>query len=412
LPHDAQPNGLRAADRLPDRGSALLLLFAVLVLFLSIWIVLPPFNAGLILFAAAAPEVSPLLFVAAALVAIFAAARVRRHRRAVRALLISLVAAALAISPMARAPFVIRSFDRAMRDALGPTALDDAAAGQPQLRTAPLRVRDIFLGMQTRRDVRVRRAVRFASHDGVDLTTDIYQPSADGRYPAIVQIYGGAWQRGEPGNYGRSAAHLASLGYVVFAIDYRHAPRWRWPAQLADVRAALRWIRDHGPEYGADTSRAGLIGRSAGGQLALIAAYDAPDLPVKAVVSLYGPTDLEDGYRHPPSPDPLDVRAILRSYLGNTPDLVPDRYRDASPIAKVGAASPPTLLIYGARDHIVLPRYGAMLHDRLRQAGVPSVFLEIPWAEHAFDAVPNGPSAQMALYYIERFFARTLKPGA
>jgi acetyl esterase/lipase len=224
-----------------------------------------------------------------------------------------------------------------------------------------------------------------------------------------VQIYGGAWQRGEPGSYGRFAAHIASLGYVVFAIDYRHAPRWRWPAQMADVRAALQWIRDHGAQYGADVSRTAVIGRSAGGQLALMAAYDTSDLPIKAAVSFYGPTDLADGYRNPPSPDPLNVRSILRSFLGNTPDLVPDRYREASPIAKVSATSAPSLLLYGARDHIVLPRYGAMLHDRLRQAGVRSVFLEIPWAEHAFDAVPNGPSAQISLYYVERFLQRTLK---
>lgn len=398
-------------NRLPDSGSALLLLFAVLLLLLSVWIFLPPYNAGLIIFAAGAPEVSPLLFVAAAVVAIFAAVRLRRHPRAGRALVLSLIAASIAISPIARAPFVTRVFDQSMRDALGPNALDDAPAGQPQLRSAPLQVRDVLFGMQTGRDVRVQRAVRFANPEGVDLTTDIYQPSAEGRYPAVVQIYGGAWQRGEPGDYGRFAAHIASLGYVVFAIDYRHAPRWRWPAQMADVRTALQWIRDHGAEYGADVTRAAVIGRSAGGQLALMAAYDAPDLPVKAVVSFYGPTDLADGYRNPPSPDPLNIRSILRSYLGNTPDLVPDKYRDASPIVKASATSPPTLLLYGARDHIVLPRYGAMLHERLRQAGVKSVFLEIPWAEHAFDAVPNGPSAQIALYYVERFLARTLKPG-
>ena len=409
MPQDSLPTDRTTIDRRPARGSTLLLLFAVLLLCLTVWIVLPPFNIALILFAAGAPEVSPLLFVAAAGVVITAALRVRRHRRARRALVISTVAAALAISPLVRAPHAIRSFDRAMIDAFGPAALNDAGPGQPQLRRSPLSLRDVFFGMPARRDVHVQRGVRYATIDGVDLAADIYQPSADGRHPAIVQIYGGSWQRGEPGNDGRFAARLASLGYVVFAIDYRHAPRWRWPAQMADMRAALQWIRERGAEYGADASRTALMGRSAGGPLALMAAYDAPDLPIAAVVSFYGPTDLTDGYRHPPSPDPLNIRAILRTYLGNSPDLVPDRYRDASPIEQVSAASPPTLLIYGARDHVVLPRYGAMLHERLRQAGVRSVFLEIPWAEHSFDAVPNGPSAQIALYYVERFLQRTLK---
>ena len=103
------------------------------------------------------------------------------------------------------------------------------------------------------------------------------------------------------------------------------------------------------------------------------------------------------------------MRDIEEAFLGGTPDQVPQQYRDASPITHVSAASPPTLSIYGRRDHIVLPRYGALLHERLRRAGVTSVFLESPWAEHAFDAVPNGPSAQIALYYVERFLARTMK---
>ena len=65
----------------------------------------------------------------------------------------------------------------------------------------------------------------------------------------------------------------------------------------------------------------------------------------------------------------------------------------------------PTLLIYGTRDHIVEARFGRMLHERLLATGTTSVLLEIPWAEHAFDAVANGPSAQIALYYTERFLA-------
>jgi acetyl esterase/lipase len=70
---------------------------------------------------------------------------------------------------------------------------------------------------------------------------------------------------------------------------------------------------------------------------------------------------------------------------------------------------PPTLLVYGARDHIVAPRFGHELDERLRQAGAVSVLLEIPWAEHAFDALPNGLSGQIALYYTERFLAWALR---
>jgi acetyl esterase/lipase len=126
------------------------------------------------------------------------------------------------------------------------------------------------------------------------------------------------------------------------------------------------------------------------------------------VVSYYGPVALEEGYRQPPVPDPLGVRSVEEAFLGGTPAEVPARYRDASPITYASRRLPPSLLIYGGRDHVVLSRFGALLDNRLRAAGSTSVFLEIPWAEHAFDAIRNGPSGQLSLYYTERFLAWAL----
>jgi acetyl esterase/lipase len=150
------------------------------------------------------------------------------------------------------------------------------------------------------------------------------------------------------------------------------------------------------------------VGRSSGGQLAMVAAY-APGAPaVRAVVIYYGPVDLTEGYRHPPRPDPLHVRRVEEAFLGGTPDQQPRRYREASPITYVTRPLPPTLLIYAGRDHIVEPRFGAMLQRRLRETGTTSVLLEIPWAEHGFDAISSGPSAQLALFQTERFLAWAL----
>jgi acetyl esterase/lipase len=277
------------------------------------------------------------------------------------------------------------------------------------MRRKPLVVADLFRGIDPG-DARVTRGVPFAMHDGVPLTLDVYRPPRSGRFPAVVQIYGGAWQTGAPSANEAFARYLAGHGYVVFAIDYRHAPRWRWPAQLADVQAALRWVRANGVSYGADPARLALVGRSSGGQLAMVAAY-GPDAPaVRAVVIYYGPVDLTEGYRHPPRPDPLHVRRVEEAFLGGTPDEQPLRYREASPITYVTRPLPPTLLIYAGRDHIVEPRFGAMLQQRLQKTGTTSVLLEIPWAEHAFDAISNGPSAQLALYQTERFLAWALHP--
>ena len=250
---------------------------------------------------------------------------------------------------------------------------------------------------------RLTRHVPLGSPEGVPLTVDIYQPMSDGAHPVIVQIYGGAWQRGTPGADAVFAARLASRGYVVFAIDYRHAPQWKWPAQLDDVRAALVWVRSHASEFGADASKLVLFGRSAGAQLAVVAGLQDPG--VSAIISFYGPVNLTNGWRYPPRPDPIGSRAVLEAFLGGTPDQMPERYLQASPITYVSANAPRTLLIYGTRDHIVQPQYGRNLHAALTAAGAKSELVEIPWGDHAFDALPAGLSGQVALFHTERFLA-------
>jgi acetyl esterase/lipase len=197
----------------------------------------------------------------------------------------------------------------------------------------------------------------------------------------------------------------------VFAIDYRHAPGARWPAQLDDVRLSLAWIRDHARDYDADTARVAVMGRSAGAHLALLAGFTAGPLPIRAVVSYYGPIDLVDSWQNPPHPDPIHVRAVEETLIGGPPDQFGAAYREASPIGWATRPQPPTLLVYGARDHIVELRYAVRLRDRLAAAGTTVALLDIPWADHAFDEVFNGPSSQLALYHTQRFLAWAMAPG-
>lgn len=340
---------------------------------LSIWIVVPAPTMTLLTFSVGAPEISPILLVPA-LATLLVSWRVRaRGRVRGAAIVLSLIATVLFAVPLARYP------------------------GE-----APLSVTTLLAGVDMGRS-RLTRDVPLGAPEGVPLTVDIYQPMAGGPHPAIVQIYGGAWQRGTPGADAVFAARLASRGHVVFAIDYRHAPAWKWPAQLNDVEAALVWVRSHAHEYGADASKLALFGRSAGAQLAVIAGLKDPG--VSAVISFYGPVNLTRGWREPPRPDPIGSRDVLEAFLGGTPDQMPERYREASPISYVSARAPRTLLIYGSRDHVVQPQYGRALHDALRAAGADSELVEIPWADHAFDALPAGLSGQLSMFHVERFLA-------
>ena len=373
---------------------------AAVLLFLSAWIVVPAPNRLLLVLGVGAPEVSPWLLVASALVCGLALRGISSSNAMLLAFVLAGVAAALFAWPLVQVPATLRTFDAAMREGGVFDPLQVPAGHHP------LSIRAFVAGLDAGTPT-IARGVAFAP----GLTLDVYgagragEARGVGGTPVIIQIYGGGWQRGAPDDDGACARYLASRGYVVFAPDYRHAPQSRWPAQIEDIRAALAWVVAHAADYGGDPDRIALVGRSAGAQLAMVAAYERSSPAVRAVVSYYGPVDLAEGWRHPPRPDPLDARSLLETYLGGTPDQMPDRYLAASPISYVSRDVPPTLLLYGSRDHIVEARFARELHSRLRAAGADAVLLEIPWAEHAFDAVPNGLSSQISLFYVERFLA-------
>jgi acetyl esterase/lipase len=395
-----------------------LLVAALALAFLSSFIVVPAPVAWLLPIGVGAPEVSPWLALVSIVVGLASLVRVRVDAFARVAAALATLSALVAMSPLARLPATVIRFDRTMAAALG----DDYLQGLPPevvsgLRARPYSLIDFVRGLPpvpTSYTAVPGAAVieSLVKNDSKQLLMVVYRPSTPPRpntlAPIVMQIYGGAWQRGEAVDDAEFARTLAAAGYVVCALEYRHAPAAQWPAQIEDVRHGMAWASERAYYYGGDATRVAIVGRSAGAQLALVAAY-ADRLPqVRAVVSYYGPIDLAEGWRQPPSPDPLGARPILETYLGGTPSQKPDAYREASPIAYVASSVPPTLLLYGARDHVVEARFARDLDRRLRAASATSVLLEIPWAEHAFDAIPNGVSGQLSLYYTERFLAWAL----
>ena len=363
------------------------------------WIYLPAPTYFFLTFSVGGPEISAWLIVASVLGVAIALVDARGSTVARVALGLSLVALYLAAGVWIRVPKAIRQADDELRQM--------SAEPLMPLRAKPIVALDLFRHIPLG-DAKIVRGVSFASPAGVQLHADVYRPPRDGTFPIVVQVYGGAWQRGAPSDFSNFAASLASSGYVVVAIDYRHAPEWQWPAQIEDVRAALSWIAKHAAEYGGDPNKIVLIGRSAGAHLATMAAWAGSPVKIRGVVSYYGPVDLVESYRRPPRPDPLDVRSVEAALIGGTLAEMPSQYADASTITHVGTGTtplPPTLLIYGGRDHIVEAKYGKTIVNALRARGTQVGYIELPWADHAFDEVSNGPSSQIALYYTERFIA-------
>jgi acetyl esterase/lipase len=369
-------------------------LLGIATLLIAAWIYIPAPTYFLLTFGVGAPEISHWLIVGSV---IGIAMSIRLRSRWILAC--NALALLLSLSIWVRAPGTIKRFEYAMRGY--------SVTPASPLRKHPIQLGDLFSGIDVG-NARITRDVRFKD----SLTVDIYQPTRTGTFPILVQIYGGAWQRGKPADKANFATWLASSGYVVMAIDYRHAPAYKWPAQIDDVNDALTWVAQHAAEYGGDTSRVVLMGRSAGAHLATYAAWFTSPIHLRGVVSYYGPADLAEAYRHPPRPDPLHIKSVEEALLGGTLEQMPQRYFDASTITHLptlGHPTPPSLLIYGGRDHIVEARYGAKLVAALSGTGGKVVYLEIPWAEHAFDEVFNGPSSQLALYYTERFLAWSVK---
>lgn len=407
-PAPPSPDWTRANRRSPPFYDWGLLLLSLAGWAFSLWILLPPLTFALLPLAVAAPEISPGLAIWNAIAALLSVRGVRKFWICRVAFGLSLVGLLVSLLPLSQFPIVSQQAESAMVQALGERYQDRVPPVlQSRMRTQPLVLTDLLRGIAVS-PVRYTPDIPFAAADGVPLTLDVYRPVATGRYPAIAVIYGGGWQSGKPTDHAQFSRYLAAQGYVVWAVSYRHAPRYAFPAQLQDIQTAIAFIQQHAAEYDTDPTRLALLGRSAGAHLAMLAAYTPGAPPIRAVVNYYGPVDLLEGYFDLPDPDPLDVRAVLRAFLGGTPEQVGDRYRIASPITYVRRSLPPTLLVYGGRDHIVLPKFGRRLFHRLQSTQNRAVLLEIPWAEHAFDAVFPGLSSQLSLYYTERFLAWAL----
>jgi acetyl esterase/lipase len=380
---------------------------------LSIWIILPAPIFSLLPLSVGTPEISPILIIfnAAGLIVTwlkFWLSNYRQPRLFIITLCLTVLALGLSAWPLLQFSSTQSQAERSIVASLGQDYLSNLPSlVTAKMRSQPLIISDIWGGIATP-EIRVDRSIPFATPDGIPLSLNIYRPLQVGTYPAIISIYGGAWQRGNPNSDEAFNRYIAAQGYVVWAISYRHAPAYHFPAQIDDVRSALAYIQIHANQYETNLDRVGLIGRSAGAQLAMLAAYQDPPFPIKALVNYYGPVNLTAGYDDVPTPDPIESRTTLRAFLGGTPTEFPALYRQASPLNAVQPGLPPSLLIYGGKDHIIQSKYGKYLTQKLKSEGNQAIFIEIPWADHAFDAVFSGISNQLALYYTERFLAWAL----
>lgn len=383
-------------------AAALIVALIGALLALSIHLVMPLY--GLMVVRLVAAELAAYLVLVEIAVVAVALIALRDTTR-VAVLAVAIAGIVLAALPLARIPGTIAQSDK---------ALD--AIGAPPGRGPAFRVARLFTGLDAP-DVRRANDIPFRTVGGTTLRLDRYDPATAGPHPAIVVVHGGSWHNGDKGAGGIDPTItnriFAARGYTVYDIQYRLVPQATFPAQLEDVLCALGHVRAASGSDGTDPSRTVLLGRSAGAQLALLAAYRAGRDPVPAgcaspaavrgVIGFYAPTDLTRAYNVPADPDLIAGSGVIADFLGGSPQTAPDRYRLATPQTALDRPVPPTLLLHGVADQIVRPDHSRSLAAALTAAASPVALVEIPWAGHGFDAISWGPGGQIALSAMLRF---------
>jgi acetyl esterase/lipase len=226
----------------------------------------------------------------------------------------------------------------------------------------------------------------FVERDSGPLAADVYRPHGAGPFPGMLVVHGGAWRMGARADLATIAHGLAEHGYTAVAIDYRLAPTYKFPAQIYDCQAAVRWMRSHAAEFKIDATRIGGFGYSAGGHLvALLGTLDdkelrepglptnAPSARLQVVVAGGAPCD----FRVLPG----DSERIA-FWIGGTRDKMPNEYRDASPASFITADDPPMYFFHGQQDLLVPVESPTEMVKLLKDAHVTAEMCVVKDAGH------------------------------
>ncbi len=215
------------------------------------------------------------------------------------------------------------------------------------------------------------RDLVYASRNDQPLRADVYRPTGQGPFPAVLCVHGGAWMFGSKSHVAGIARRLAEAGYTAVAVNYRLAPKHKFPAQLEDCRAALLWMRKDAKQHKIDPNRLAAWGYSAGGHL--VALLGASGTGLKAVVAGGAPCD----FRQTPPDSPK-----FAFWLGGTRGRLPKVYRSASPANFVSPDDPPMFFYHGQRDSAVRLDQPTAMVAKLKRSGVTAKMYVIPDSGH------------------------------
>lgn len=242
-------------------------------------------------------------------------------------------------------------------------------------------------------DVDVRADIEYARRPTGALHLDLFRPRGDHPVPVVLWLHGGGWFTGDKTLAPDLAARARATGCAMAAVDYRLSGQAKFPAQLIDVRDAIRYLRASAGDLGIAPNAVGAWGASAGGHLAALAGVtghlpvfpgegaSSVDASLQAVAASYAPVDLAAVVAASGSPGDSSPEAGL---LGGIPAELPEAARAASPLSWITGAAPPFQLSHGTGDVLVPHSESEHLYAALTGAGVPAELYLLDGYRHGF----------------------------
>ncbi len=256
--------------------------------------------------------------------------------------------------------------------------------------------------------------VVYKTVDGEALHLDFARPKdGDGPFPLVVFIHGGGWRAGDKSMFRDGVFGVAQQGCAAITVQYRFTPKHTFPAQLDDVKDAVRFARDHAKEWKIDPDRIVAMGGSAGAHLALLLATtgDEDDAAktssaVKAAVSHAGPVDLTKPY-------PDASRDMVEDLLGQDHKADREAQEKASPLFHLNAGDAPVLLIHGTKDELVPYDQATAFEAACKKAGVEVELFTVPDGGHGGGGDPKAweKSVLKSIAFLRKHLDLPAPPG-
>jgi acetyl esterase/lipase len=255
--------------------------------------------------------------------------------------------------------------------------------------------------------------IEFAKVNGFPLKLDLHRPTAE-KPPLIIYVHGGAWRAGSREDV--PVAGLVEHGFAIASVDYRLSTQARFPAQIHDIKAAIRFLRAKADDLKINAERIGIIGTSAGGHLAAltgltnnhaeleggVGTHRDQSSRVDAIVSFYGASNLQSILGQS-TEFGLGVRIpALKLLLGDLPEKAPALARLASPVAHLDAKDPPLLMIHGDADPQMPLAQSEELQKACEATGVTARLITLPDGKHGGDEFYDAERLRLVAQFLRQ----------